>query len=144
MISVKRLRGQTFDSAVVAAGQSAGVALIAPECLRVREAVTEIATQVGHRVSLSAEAFGRDLSYQWFKDSKILLGKTEAQLELASVTETDSGIYTVEVVNPLGKGEQKFVLEVKSPLAPTTGSTPWFRESEGFRSPLLFPLDCVQ
>ncbi|MFZ1613160.1 MAG: putative Ig domain-containing protein, partial [Holophaga sp.] len=56
----------------------------------------------GGNISLSVNATGNGLlTYQWYKDSAILLGKTTKSLDLNAVTLADGGSYTVMVTNTL-------------------------------------------
>jgi len=57
----------------------------------------------GNPVTFSVVATGFPaLSYQWYKDSVTLAGKTSSSLTLASVAPADAGNYTVDVINGLG------------------------------------------
>lgn len=73
---------------------------------------------VGANVAFSVVATGTTpLTYQWYKDGTALPGSTAAILNLASVTQTSSGNYTVQVSNAGG-----FV--VSSPAALTVNPVP--------------------
>ena len=57
---------------------------------------------VGDNASLVVEARGEALQYQWFKDGLEIPGANQAELNLNSVSEDDSGVYHVEVFNSTG------------------------------------------
>jgi pectinesterase len=46
-------------------------------------------------------------SYQWFKDSQLLAGKTDSILRLNAVSTTDSGEYSISIENSVGKVTSK-------------------------------------
>ena len=56
----------------------------------------------GEDVSLSVNATGTGLTYQWRKDGTAIAGATEATLAFRPVQTTDSGSYTVVVTNTAG------------------------------------------
>ena len=60
----------------------------------------------GASISFSVEAKGQEpFSYAWYKDGKAILGATNASYVLAAVQPSDSGAYTVKVINALGEKE---------------------------------------
>ncbi|MDR2862906.1 MAG: immunoglobulin domain-containing protein, partial [Puniceicoccales bacterium] len=57
----------------------------------------------GSNVTFSVSATGpAPLSYKWYKDGVLLLGKLTSQLKLTSVTAADEGVYSVVVSNTAG------------------------------------------
>lgn len=66
----------------------------------------DVTTVVGKHVVLAASIRGgRPLTFQWSKDGALLDGATTSKLYLRSVTELDSGTYTLTVSNPAGSLE---------------------------------------
>ena len=71
----------------------------------------QIATQpgpqsvpVGSSASFTVAADGTDpLSYQWLYNGNLLVGQTNSTLFLSSVTASQTGEYTVLIVNEVGK-----------------------------------------
>ena len=59
----------------------------------------------GGSVTLSVSASGGSLSYQWQKDGVNINGATSSSFTIASVSETDSGGYTVTINNSSGSAE---------------------------------------
>ena len=57
---------------------------------------------IGQRLSLSVAVPGTGISYQWFKNSKNLSGKTSDTLLIVAVSLSDSGSYNCEVSNSCG------------------------------------------
>lgn len=56
----------------------------------------------GIPLTLSVNAKGPNLAYQWYKGATALTGKTDATLSFASLTGSDAGTYSVTVTNPAG------------------------------------------
>ncbi len=59
-----------------------------------------IATGTSH--TLSVQASGSDLAYQWKKDNSPLSGQTSPQLQLSDASLADSGSYSVDISNSAG------------------------------------------
>ncbi len=59
-------------------------------------------TAAGAPVTLSVNATGGALSYQWFKDGALLAGETGSTLTIASPTAANAGSYYVEITNASG------------------------------------------
>ncbi|MBD5780281.1 immunoglobulin domain-containing protein [Pelagicoccus sp. NFK12] len=57
----------------------------------------------GSTLTLSVSAIGQDLSYQWSKDGSPIANETNAQLQIPTSTEADSGSYSVQVSNAGGQ-----------------------------------------
>ncbi len=55
---------------------------------------------VGQPINLSVTATGTNLTYQWYRGTTSLTGKTNSTLNIASATTADAGTYTVVVTNP--------------------------------------------
>ncbi|AQG79373.1 endonuclease/exonuclease/phosphatase family protein [Spirosoma montaniterrae] len=76
---------------------------------------------VGGVVSVSVGAAGQNLSYQWYKNSQILSGQTNAVLSLSNVQTGDNGSYYVVVTGSCGSPQTSnlFTLTVNPrPAAP--------------------------
>jgi hypothetical protein len=56
----------------------------------------------GIPLSLSVNAKGPNLTYQWYKGATALTGKTDSTLSFASLSEADAGTYSVTVTNLAG------------------------------------------
>ena len=56
----------------------------------------------GATYTLSVEAFGEGIAYQWFQNGSPLAGKTEPQLVLSSFAARHEGSYQVELTNQVG------------------------------------------
>jgi DNA-binding beta-propeller fold protein YncE len=56
----------------------------------------------GGSVTLTVIAEGLDLTYQWYKGTQALSGKTSSSLTINPVSPTDAGNYSVVVQNPQG------------------------------------------
>jgi len=56
----------------------------------------------GTNVTLTVEAGGTDLTYQWQHNGTNIAGATDSSLSLTNVQQTDAGTYTVIVTNPGG------------------------------------------
>lgn len=60
----------------------------------------------GEDVSFSIEAYGTGvLAYQWFKDGAAIPGETASTLSILSISNDDTGKYSVEVSNGFGEVE---------------------------------------
>ena len=55
-----------------------------------------------------------DLSFQWFKDDRLLPGQSSSALVLDAVGQNSTGTYTCQVSNGLGMKKQTFDLSLKS------------------------------
>ena len=68
--------------------------------------VTQPLTQIisaGSNVTFSVGASGTPpLSYQWYLSGTNLVGATNSSLTVSNITQTNLGIYTVDVMNPFG------------------------------------------
>ena len=71
----------------------------------------------GSDVSLSVQASGSELTYQWQHNGTDIAGATASTLNLADVQLTDAGIYTVLVSNPAGAVSSSASLTVTSGTA---------------------------
>jgi alpha-tubulin suppressor-like RCC1 family protein len=83
---------------------SAGVAVVVTEeAPIITQHPNNVSTRVGATAVLTVTAEGSaPLTYQWFKGATLLGGKTASSLVLNDLQVSDSGVYTVEVTNPLG------------------------------------------
>ena len=54
-----------------------------------------------------------DLSFQWFKDDRLLPGQSSSALVLDAVGQNSTGTYTCQVSNRLGMKKQTFDLSLK-------------------------------
>jgi hypothetical protein len=87
-------------------GEGAGTPLAAPGAVAPPEITAQPvsqASQTGGSVTLSVEATGGALSYQWYKDGVLIDGATESSYTIASVNTSSAGAYTVVVMNSLGE-----------------------------------------
>jgi hypothetical protein len=57
----------------------------------------------GGCITLSVEATGPNLSFQWLKNGQPIAGATEPQITLANLSTNDAGNYAVAVSNPAGR-----------------------------------------
>jgi hypothetical protein len=80
----------------------------------------------GDDVSLTVEAVGTSLTYQWRKDGTDMNGATNAILELRSAQPTDSGSYTVVVANTGGSVTSQAAVVTITPriVAPAITASP--------------------
>jgi hypothetical protein len=58
---------------------------------------------VGGQITLTVEATGPNLTYQWLKNGQEIGGATQPQLTLATLRTNDAGNYTVAISNPAGR-----------------------------------------
>jgi hypothetical protein len=58
---------------------------------------------VGGQITLSVDADGPDLGYQWLKNGQPIRGATGEQLRLSNLNINDAGNYRVAVINPAGR-----------------------------------------
>ena len=65
---------------------------------------------VGGQVTLSVEASGPDLTYQWLKNGQPIRGATGAQLRLANLNTNDGARYSVAISNPAGRVVSKIAV----------------------------------
>ncbi len=67
---------------------------------------TGLEVEIGSSASFSVEASGDQLSYQWYKGTgasrSAISGATDATLKIASASEADGDLYSVDVSNPAG------------------------------------------
>ena len=63
---------------------------------------SSVTVPAGGSLTLTFEASGPDLQYQWYKDNAPLSGRTEATFTIQSVSEGDAGQYSCYVQNPYG------------------------------------------
>ncbi|MCI0744185.1 MAG: HYR domain-containing protein, partial [Verrucomicrobia subdivision 3 bacterium] len=76
----------------------------------------------GGCITLSVEATGPNLSYQWLKNGQEIAGATDSQLTLANLSTNDAGNYTVIVSNPAGRvSSQTAVVGIVSSAQITLG-----------------------
>ncbi len=57
---------------------------------------------IGNKVTLSVEATGQNLGYQWFKNGAAIPGATSAKFEIAAFSAGDAADYYVEITNAVG------------------------------------------
>ncbi len=62
----------------------------------------DLSVKTGEKLTLTVEAEGDALTYQWYKDGKVITGATEATYEKDKVSTTDEGTYKVKVTNNCG------------------------------------------
>ncbi|WP_436515076.1 FG-GAP-like repeat-containing protein [Ekhidna sp. To15] len=76
---------------------------------------------VGESTTLSVTASGDDLDYQWSKDGDPITGEDSNSLMIDVISETDAGLYSVQVTNSCGSDGLSFTLNVNAtPSQPTT------------------------
>jgi hypothetical protein len=76
---------------------------------------------LGNQLSLSVMVSGDyPMSYQWYKGATLLLGKTDASLNILTVADSDAGSYTVKVSNSGGSVTSSAAVVVVGPAAPPT------------------------
>ncbi len=63
---------------------------------------TGAVTYWGNGATLTVQAWGTGLSYQWFDNGVAISGATNATLDFASIQLTNAGLYSVVVSSPLG------------------------------------------
>lgn len=56
----------------------------------------------GNALSLSVEASGSNLSYQWKKDNNVINGAVSATYNKLNISKEDAGVYTCVISNPAG------------------------------------------
>ncbi|AWI08751.1 pectinesterase family protein [Ereboglobus luteus] len=61
-----------------------------------------LVTDAGDAVTLSVDATGGGLSYQWYKDGVLIPGATGATLDIANPQASDTGSYHVVITNSFG------------------------------------------
>jgi hypothetical protein len=82
----------------------------------------------GGCITLSVQATGPGLAYQWFKNNKKINGATGANLTLASLGTNDVGNYFVEVANPAGTVHSRTaVVGILPSSSPTLGLITYFK-----------------
>ncbi len=72
----------------------------------------------GVPLTLSVEAKGAQLSYQWFKDDGSMTGATSATLTIPQLAAGDAGAYRVVVTNPAGEAQSDTVQVALGDLPP--------------------------
>jgi hypothetical protein len=76
---------------------------------------------LGNQLSLSVMVSGDyPMSYQWYKGATLLLGKTDASLNILTVADSDAGSYTVTVSNSGGSVTSNAAVVVVGPATPPT------------------------
>lgn len=113
-------------------GQYHGSAEVWPSALTHLAGVPVIATQpvsttatAGGSVTLSVNATGAGLSYQWFKNATAISDATSTTLTLNNLTVSDTGIYTVAITNASGTSLSNAVtLTVLPTVAPSITAHP--------------------
>lgn len=78
---------------------STGAKLDVTELPKIRTQPLDRSLQVGDTLSLSVEASGESLVYQWYRDDVALPSAKYRQLRIAGVTKADSGVYRCMVFN---------------------------------------------
>lgn len=63
----------------------------------------DVSIAEGGRITLSVDATGPNLRYQWMKDNVPIVGTSESSLLIASARPANAGSYTVRVVNDHGE-----------------------------------------
>jgi len=101
---------------------------------------------VGGSLSLSVNAMGGGLSYQWMKNGSALTGETNSSFVISPVTTNDAGTYVLVVSNKVGKFTSGGAVIVV--LSPASGSfesviladspLSWWRLDEGLYSTTAF------
>lgn len=95
-------------------GAFSAAALIVTSILGMLPAIADVSIEtqpshseksLGESVTLSVEADGRGLRYQWYKNGIMLSGKTEKSLPLSRLKASDSGTYHVRVTDNSGDRE---------------------------------------
>jgi hypothetical protein len=85
----------------------------------------------GGCITLSVEATGPNLTYQWLKNGQTIAGATDSQLTLANLSTNDAGNYTVIVSNPAGRvSSRTAVVGVVSSAQVTLGLITYFKFDE--------------
>lgn len=123
---------QTNARYSVVVGNGAGsvtstVASITAQPIIVRQP-EDVAVAVGGAATFSVEATGfANFRYQWLKDSKALIGQTNATLILESVQATNAGVYAVTVLATGGGSlrSRNAQLTVLSETKPVLGVPVW-------------------
>lgn len=84
-----------------------------------KEPKIEFEAAIGDDVLLNPAASGFPVpTYQWYKDGKVLAGKTQATLAFPKVQEADAGIYHVIAKNSLGETKSpEYKMNVEIQLA---------------------------
>ncbi len=95
-------------------------AYAAPELL---DQSSNLTKNVGETANFSASFSGGGLTYQWYKGSTPLSGKTTTLLTLPSLQTTSAGTYKIEATNSSGTAVATYTLTVNAP-APTATPTP--------------------
>lgn len=72
----------------------------------------------GVPLDLSVNATGPSLTYQWYKGTSALAGKTDAVLSFPSLAVADAGSYSVKVINPAGTVSSTEVTVTLEPSLP--------------------------
>jgi uncharacterized delta-60 repeat protein len=81
---------------------------------------------VGAKASLSVDAAGEGLTYQWFKHGQAIAGAVGPAFEIASVSSTDADEYAVEIKNAVGiRVSQPATLSVVSVAAGYAADPNW-------------------
>ena len=76
---------------------------------------------LGNQLSLNVMVSGDyPMSYQWYKGATLLLGKTDASLNILTVADSDAGSYTVTVSNSGGSVTSSAAVVVVGPATPPT------------------------
>ena len=76
---------------------------------------------MGYQLSLNVMVSGDyPMSYQWYKGATLLLGKTDASLNILTVADSDAGSYTVTVSNSGGSVTSSAAVVVVGPATPPT------------------------
>ncbi|MEY3386455.1 MAG: hypothetical protein RIR53_1266 [Bacteroidota bacterium] len=93
------------------------VTLTVVELPTIRTQPVDRSLREGDTLTLSVEAGGEDLVFQWFRDGKVLASTNNRVLRIAGVTRADSGIYTCAVSNRCDTVTSKQALVKIAPLA---------------------------
>ena len=76
---------------------------------------------LGNQLSISLMVAGDyPMSYQWYKDTALIVGKTDPSLNILSVAASDAGSYTVTVSNSGGSVTSNAAVVTIAPAAPPT------------------------
>ena len=95
--------GLTAVNVLPASQASHCLAITLPLPPRITIQPTNQTVAIGRNVSLAVIADGgMPLAYQWFKDSRRVLGATNSTLAVSNADVTDSGVYYLLVTNGLG------------------------------------------
>ncbi|MCS7018149.1 MAG: LamG-like jellyroll fold domain-containing protein [Cytophagales bacterium] len=101
-VSENQLEFDAFEGVLpVLRGRGVSVAFAPQAPINEEQTITEFETKT---ITLQTTAKGRQNTYQWFKDNRLIAGATGAALTLRRLTVQDSGFYYCEVRHPDAPG----------------------------------------